>query len=402
MRQARLAPLFVAVLAVGAVVAVTMIVMLVWFVGSRGQADEAAWASLVTALTTAAAALGVILLLHLLLSAAGRGTDARRERAIAMWTMLWSEVSAGADTPFVPRERRSAAAEAAARVLVHLEGEGAKRLRAALEESGLIESQIAAAARGLGAPRSRATEVMERLAWIAMPHAMSVYRRAARSGDERAARAGVLGAIKVLAGQERPDELGPEVVATIEDYVHAAAIPAGTRSFLAAALVEAGDHLPWLCRTLLRRAEHEAIHVAALDAIGISRRPEAVGLAAEALRDAVEDETEAAALRTLARLGSVPPASVPNVLEAADEPHAGTRVQAAYALVWTDLSVALPALWKLLGDLSWEVRQAAAYALRSCGPSGLETLRRAAEGHPDAFARDVAAIAGRYAPEPTA
>ncbi len=399
MARARLAPLFVTVLAVGSVVAVTMIAMLVWFVGA--QDGQGAWESLVSALTGAAAALAAILLLHVLLTAAGRDADARRERAVAHWTKRWSEVSVGASSPAVAADQRSVAAEAAARILVHLGGEGAWRIREALRSSGLLESEIQAASRGLGAPRSRATAVMERLAWIAMPEAMPVFRRAASCHDERAARAAVLGATRVLAAQPSAEGLGPEVAATIEDYVSASEIPAGTRSFLSAAMVSAGDHLPWLCRTLLKRAEHEAIHIAALDAIGISRRPEAVDLAAEALKDAVEDETEAAALRTLARLGSVPPDAVPNVLAAADEPHSGTRVQAAYALVWADLDVALPALWKLLGDLSWEVRQAAAYALQSCGPSGMEVLSRASDGHPDRFARDVAAIVGMPAAEPS-
>lgn len=399
MRQPRLAPLFVAVLAVGSVVAMTMIVMLVWFVSAQGEAGT--WESLVTALSAAAAALAVILLLHITLTAAGRGVDARRQSATAEWARRWSEVSAGGDVPDVPSDARDVAAEAAAQILTHLDGEGARLVRRALKSSGLLASELIAATRGLGAPRSRATAVVERLAWIAMPEAMPVFRRAANCRDERAATAAVLGATRVLADQPDPEELGPEVVATIEDYVRAASIPAGTGSFLAAALTSSGDHLPWLCRTLLRRAEHEAIHIAALDAIGISRRPEAVDLATEALENAMEDETESAALRTLARLGSVPASAVPTVLAAAEEAHAGTRVQAAYALVWTDLTVALPALWKLLGDMSWEVRQAAAYALQNCGPLGMDALQRASEQHPDRFARDVASIVGVPAPEPS-
>jgi len=56
--------------------------------------------------------------------------------------------------------------------------------------------------------------------------------------------------------------------------------------------------------------------------------------------------------------------------------------------------LALPVLWRLLGDPNYEVRLATATALVRLGPPGDDALRRAAASHEDAFARDIAAVTG--------
>ena len=244
----------------------------------------------------------------------------------------------------------------------------------------------------MGAPRGPSTAALERLAWIAMPDAMPLFARAARSRDTRCARAALLGMARVLAKQADPQPFGEELVDAIQDHLATARDPAGTRTFLSTVLVAAGDHLAWLCARTLRRRQHEVAHVAALEAIGLSHRPEALELATETLLGATEDETLAAALRALWRVGHVPEEAHDAVIEAADAAHMGTRVQAAYALTWLPPDRALPTLWTLLGDRAWEVRRAAAQTLARSGAPGLSTLRRAAASHPDRYARDIAPL----------
>lgn len=390
MRGAGLASLFVAILIVAAAVSVTMFAMLAWFVTGQGTVN--AWRSLVLALTVAGVALGTVALVHLALVAYRQEVARRRERLVAGWTRAWGGVAAGGDVPVVPPEARTTASEAAARVIQQLTGEGVKRVRSGLHTSGVLEAELAAAARGIGVPRSGSTAALERLAWIATPDALSLFARAARGSDLRSARAALLGMTRVLAERSHPEPVGPELVAAIEAHLSAMRDPAGTRTFLSTMLMAAGDHLAWLCGRLLRRGQPEVAHVAALEAIGLSHRPEALELATEALLGAVEDETVAAALRALARVGHVPERAHAAVLEAASAAHVGTRVQAAYALVWLPPHVAVRALWTLLGDRTWDVRRAAAQALARSGAPGERALREAADSHPDRFAKDVAEI----------
>ncbi len=391
MLGAGLAPLFVAILAVAAAVSASMFAMLAWFVSGQGSAG--AWRALVAALTVAGVALAAVALAHLAVVAVRHEAARRRERRVATWTRVWAEVAAGERAPFVPPGVRDVASEAAARILQHLTGEGAERVRTALVGTGVLAAELAAGSRGVGAPRSRATAALERLAWIAMPEALPLFARAARGADVRSARAALLGMARVLAAQEHPEPIGSDVAAAIEDHLRRAKDPAGARTFLSTVLVESGDHLAWLCGHLLRRRQPEVAHVAALEAIGLSRRPEALELATGALLGAEEDETVAAALRALARVGHVPEEAHGEVLGAADSAHMGTRVQAAHALAWMPPDVAMDALWGLLGDRQWEVRRAAAQALARSGAPGEATLRRAAASHPDRFGRDVAALA---------
>ena len=126
---------------------------------------------------------------------------------------------------------------------------------------------------------------------------------------------------------------------------------------------------------------------------------EALGLTEDARAEAPlvrllgggDEEERIRAARALGRLGRT--GSSPALIAALHDPSAPVRAQAARALGTLGEARGVPALVALLDDLSWWVRGRAAEALRALGPAGIEALRRCAESHPDAFARERAAEA---------
>lgn len=385
-----MAALFVAILAAALTVLITMVGLLVQF--QVGAQQATVWRALVVSLGGAGIALSVVAIVHLSLLAVRHTSLNRRERLLTAWTELWSEVAVGGPTPALPEGESDIPSQAAALVLQDVTGEGASRIRGALLATGLVAADIAEASVALQSRLGRATPALERLAWIAAPEALPVFQRAVAVSDPRAARAALLGASRVLAAQERPEEFGDQVVRIFEGYIYFAPDQAGARAYMTSVMVAAGPHLVWLCAAVLSNTLPSVAHAAALDALSMAQSPEAKEIATEMLLVGTDDETRAAALRTLARIGQVPASAVDAVLVASEDEHEGVRVQATHALVGTRASIAVPALWRLLGDRSFEVRLAAAEALRRMGLVGRETLRRAVESHPDAFARGIATM----------
>ena len=391
MGESKLAALFLTILAAGTAMLVTMVALLVQFLDGVGQAEV--WRSIVVALAGAGMGLAVIGIVHLSLIASRRTAHARRELRIANWTHAWCAVAAGAEAPAVRGSDREVAAEGAALVLQDMTGEGAERIRLALLAGGTVTADLALATRGLLSQVGISTAALERLAWIAVPEALPLFEVAAGSSSDRVSRAALLGAMRVLAEQRNPDEVGATVIGAIEEHVRATRDPEGARPFLTAVMLAADDNLGWLCRELLAGGTSATVRVAALDAIGRSQRPEAGEIATVALLGGSQGEVGAAALRTLARVGFVPPVAAAAVVAAASDENRAVRVQAAYALVGAGVDVALPALWTGLADEAWEVRRACADALQGYGRAGEELLRRAAAQHSDRFARDVSLMA---------
>lgn len=391
MSKPRLSLLFFAVLAASTAVLVTMVALLSWFY--VGPSDAAVWPSLVVALAGVGVALSIIAIVHLSLVASRRAKEAGRERTLAGWTQAWSDVANGLPLPLVPASEVQYASEAAARVLQVVSGDAANRVRRALESRGVTTSEQSVALHGLRAATPESTAALERLAWIASTSSIPLFEVAV-TGTGRASRAGLLGLMRVLAAQSRPDDVGPSVVAAVEEHVNAASVPEGVRPFLTAVFAEAGDHVGWLCRTLLSSSRHEAVRVAALDAIGGSRRTEAIDQAVGSIVSGAHGETLAAALRVLSHFGHVPDAASQIVVSSAEVGEGiAVRVNATYALLGLDAKVAVPVLWRLLADGAWELRRAAAEALVRLGALGVDVLKRAAATHHDRFARDVAMMA---------
>lgn len=392
MHQLKIASVFGAILIAVAAIVVTMGALLLQF--TQPGNHETAWRSVVIALVGVGVALCLICLLHLGIVAVRLGSRFARNQAVGAWLGRWADIAAG-DTLAAPTAAElTAASEAAAQILQDFGGEGAARIRTHLLAWGLVDRDLLLADGKRGPLGVAHVEALERLAWLAVPAAMPLFLQAAGSGEVRRARAGLLGACRTLGAQAEHAKLGHLVVASIESHAERYGASAGYRAFLSAALSEAGPHLTWLCSELLARAQRlpEPVCAAALDALGDSLPDGAEAVVAEALRGGLAGETLAAALRAVARLGHVPAAALAEVLAASGQAHAGARVQVAHALVGADPTLAVGCLWNLLGDRTFEVRFAAASALAECGPTGAEALRRAAATHPDAFARDMAAM----------
>ncbi len=417
MRRAKLTVVFILILSASVTVAVTMGALLLRYEGAdAGQSGS--WRSLLVAMAGVGAGIGLVTIAHLSLFAARQLGAERLSKRTEGWLKVWSVVAAGGEPPVVERGDLIAASEGAALLMQEVEGHEAVTLRRALDSAGVTGNDLRIAAAGGAGSTARAAAALERLAWAAVPAAMPLFRKAATSPEPRVAQAALLGACRVLAAQGAAEPFGREVAAAIVAHAVAAREPYGSRAFLAAAMATTGPHQAWLAATLLERPAPEAVRAATLDAIGITRMSEAgavvsrwLGSNREAGR-AVEPEVLAAALKALARLGHLDGAAEDAAVEATRHEHPGVRVQAAHALVGARPERALPALWDLLADRSFDARLAAATALKACGSEGEALLKRCATSHRDAFAMDIASLvrsrqgltppAAREAPQSTA
>src|SRR5690606_26356160 len=248
MGESRLAALFLTILAAGTALVVAMVALLVQF--TDGAEEAAVWRALMVAMAGAGVGLSVAAIVHLSLIASRRAAYLRREARVVSWTEAWCAVAAGADTPTVKPVDTDVAAEGAALVLQDLTGEGAQRIRQALRDGGVIEAELSLATRGLLGQAGDSTAALGRLAWIAVPEALPLFE-VASTGSERASRAALLGVMRVLAEQRKPEQVGSSVVLAIEEHVTASRDPEATRPYLTAVMMAAGENLPWLCRELL-------------------------------------------------------------------------------------------------------------------------------------------------------
>lgn len=399
MNELKIAAIFGLILAAASAIAVTMGALLLQFLAPGDQA--VAWRSVVVALGGVGVALSLICLLHVALVFAGLMTSSAETRRVQAWLGSWAAVAGGDPPPVAvsPGEQR-AASQAAALILQDMSGEAAARIRYAVQACGLIAADMARAESGRGLGQGEHVAALERLAWLAAPAALPLFKRAVLSANPRTVRAGVLGASRTLAGANELGETGQQVLACLQAYADST-FTAGHRPFLSAALAGAGKHTGWLCAELLTRSLPDAMWAAALDALSTSRPESAAQTVTAALKGGLEGETLAAALRALAQLGTVPSEALEAVRAARLDRHDGVRVQAAHALVGAPPTVALGDLWELLADRTFDVRFAAAKALAACGAAGAHELRRAAASHPDPFARDMAAMLQRDLDGPT-
>ncbi len=234
-------------------------------------------------------------------------------------------------------------------------------------------------------------EALDGLARARMPEAMPTLV-AAIEDPERAIRvAAARAAARTLAAIEGP--LARERAArTVIDALERRRLPFGVVEEM---LLLADEGAPSLVGGLLLREGAPVSSLrAALDAVA---RLQLLVFAEEAVRflDHADPEVRAAALRAVARTGLLPQAAHASVLAALGDEIEFIRIHATSAARLLPRERALAALWERLGDSSWWVRGSAAEALAALGPTGLAELGRAAETHPDRYARDMAAQALR-------
>lgn len=309
--------------------------------------------------------------------------ERRSTERLETWIERWVRaLYYGGQAPLAPLTREAREAGLDLREL--LKGEEGREMAVLLEASGAGESLL----HQLGS--NRATILLEALDGLARARLPGAFHGVLQHlGDSRpairlmAARACARTLAEWTPGPER-DQAAAAFAAELER----ADLPAGA----------AGETLqlleglaPAVLSRLLRLASPPAqLLKGALDATG------RLGLAEMA--DAVvprithhEREIRAAALRALSRFPRVPTVARDAIVIALNDDTEFVRIQAARAASRLPQRMAIPLLYRSIGDPSWWVRRASAEALLRLGPKGAAALRRASRRHADRFARDMSA-----------
>jgi HEAT repeat protein len=137
--------------------------------------------------------------------------------------------------------------------------------------------------------------------------------------------------------------------------------------------------------TALRQPDFAAAQSWLAEALGLTQDPRAEAPLVRLLGSGDEEE-RTRACRALGRIGRL--TSSHALMAALSDASDNVRAQAARALGALGEVRSVDPLVDLMGDRSWWVRARAAEALRALGRPGVEALRRCAQSHPDAFARE--------------
>lgn len=303
------------------------------------------------------------------------------------WVVRWLDVLYGPDLePAAPLERE--AIEALLDVRDTLRGTEAARVEELLARYRVSpELERRAGSRRV----SVRLEALDGLSRARAPEAMPTLVGAISDPERIVQVAAARAAARTLAAIGDP--VGRDASArTVVDALDRRNLPFGV---LEEVLLLADDGAPSLIAALLAREETSASSLrAALDAVG---RLKLLAFAEAVVRFLPHPDTEvrAAALRAVVRTGLLPPWAHADVLAALQDDVEFIRIHAASAARLLPRDQALEALWERLGDPSWWVRRSASEAMASLGRAGLAELGRAADTHPDRYARDMAGQALR-------
>jgi HEAT repeat protein len=204
------------------------------------------------------------------------------------------------------------------------------------------------------------------------------------------------GVVRLMAGRALARILanwakGPELAYATSEFTEAmrrTTLPAGAAGEILLLLEDAAR--PILATLLTTTGDRPRILRAALDATGRLGLSQLKGKVGQSITHP-DPEVRAAALRALSRLGKFPRNRADDLVVALDDQTEFVRVQAARAAIGLPQRLVVPLLYETMGDRSWWVRRASAESLLRLGTGGRAALRRAAEGHPDRFARDMSA-----------
>ncbi len=311
----------------------------------------------------------------------------RRAAALAArrrgWVGRWLRVLYGTDGPPSGPIGRDAV-EALLDLRETVRGRDAERVASLLARFGVGEMLERRVRGGRLAGR---LDALDGLARARIPEAMPTLLAAVGSRDRAIQLAAARAAARTAAAVGDPTERD-RIGAALVDALEGARLPFGV---VEEVLLLADDAAPSLVAEILGRSEAAVPFLrAALDAVA---RLQLLGFADDVgrLLDHADPEVRAAALRAVARTGLLPPAARPSVIAALEDPVGFVRNHATNAARLLPVDQALEVLWDRLGDPSWWVRRAAAESLARLGRAGLGELGRAADVHPDRYARDMAA-----------
>lgn len=330
-------------------------------------------------------ALGVLLVSGFILGY--HGMSARRERVVRdrmeTWTARWTEVVMGRGEPPAGRLPKEAVL-ALLDLREVLRGDESRHVQALADRYGLMPSLLhRLASRRL----SERLEALEGLAEGRFPAAFDAVAAHVGHQDPAVRLAATRAAARTLAAM--PSGLEREAAAaTLARLLEGSGLPAGV---VEEALLLLEDAAPSVVLRVLARPEPDPASIkAALDAVG---RLKLLTFGEEVIRFVTHPnpEVRAAALRALPRLGYVPAEGEAGVAVALGDEVEFVRIHAARAARLLPEEAALPALREAAGDPSWWVRLAATESLVSMHEPGVAELRRVAAGHPDPFAREMAA-----------
>jgi HEAT repeat protein len=347
---------------------------------------------------------GYVLAYHVLSSRSERGRNDRLEAWAARWVSVLFQ---GEEPP--PPPLPSEGVETLLDLREHLAGNEGARVEELVNGYRIGESLIERTRVGggwpfgfVGSPRrrrlSRRLDALEALAKARLPLAVEPLLELLDDREPAIRLMALRGVARSLARMpEGP--LRDRAVLGFAEAVVTSRIPPGA---VEEALLLLEGTAPQVLAILLAASHDAPLLARAVDAAGRLKLLE-LGDDVAAHVDHREPEVRAAALRTLGRMGFLPPTAEPAVGEALLDPIEFVRIQATRTSLLLPRETARPALWNLLGDHSWWVRRAAAQALLRLGVEGPRLLQSAGTGHPDRFARHMAVQvlldAGRLDPE---
>lgn len=312
--------------------------------------------------------------------------DARRQVHRARWAERWTRVAFGAESP-PPGPLSALTLDALLDVRETLLDEQGRRLDAVLQRPSVVLSLTDALRSWRLTVR---LETLDRLARARLPS--TLYPILDVIGDDRASvrLMAVRAAARALARLPGGPALD-RAAATFAKSLGRVPLPQG---IILEGLMLSEEAAAPVIRRLLREdpllnGSSQRTRWAALEAAG---RLELLDLADEvaAFIKHEDPELRAAALRALGRMGHLPVMAVLSVALALSDEVDFVRVQATRVAGLLTSRVAIPRLWKRLGDRSWWVRRTAAETLLQHGSEGQEALARAAREHDDRYARHMA------------
>jgi len=347
---------------------------------------------------------GYVLAYHVLSTRSERGRNDRLEAWAARWVSVLFQ---GEEPP--PPPLPSEGVETLLDLREHLAGNEGARVEDLVNRYRIGESLIERSRVGggwpfgfVGSPRrrrlSRRLDALEGLAKARLPLAVEPLLELLDHREPAIRLMALRGVARSLARMPG-GSLRDRAVLGFAEAVMTSRIPPGA---VEEALLLLEGTAPQVLAILLAASHDAPLLARAVDAAGRLKLLE-LGDDVAAHVDHPEPEVRAAALRTLGRMGFLPPTAEPAVGEALLDPIEFVRIQATRTSLLLPRETARPALWMLLGDHSWWVRRAAAQALLGMGVEGPRLLQSAGTGHPDRFARHMAVQvlldAGRLDPE---